>query len=111
MARFEATQLIAAPIEDVFRFRLDLTTLPRYNPDVSDVELVEGQALARGATYTFKLHVAPGWTTTARLTVTEVDAPVRLGFAIDSLMAAREICTFAVTTVNGTRGTELRFAT
>jgi hypothetical protein len=111
MARFEATQLIAAPIEEVFRFRLDLTTLPSYNPDVSDVRLVEGEPLSRGATYTFQLRVAPGWTTSARLTVTEVDSPVRLKFSIDSLMKAREICTFSVTTVNGTRGTEVKFAT
>ncbi|MBK7972568.1 MAG: SRPBCC family protein [Deltaproteobacteria bacterium] len=111
MPRFEARTTIAAPIEKVFRFRLDLTTLPRYNPDVSDVRLVAGEALQPGATYTFRLRIAPGWTTTATLRVTDVEAPVRVGFAIESIMNARETCTFAVTTVAGALATELTFAT
>ena len=111
MPRLEARTTIQARIDDVFRFRLDLTTLPRYNPDVTDVRLVAGEALKPGATYTFRLRVTPGWTTTSTLRVTEVDAPSRVGFAIESIMNARETCTFAVTTVSGAPATELTFAT
>ena len=59
-----ATATFAAPVtpQDVWRYRLDFTNLPEYNPDVSDVARVQegaedgvGGVLGPGARYTFRL--------------------------------------------------------
>jgi hypothetical protein len=69
MGRYVGTRTIAAPVDSVFAYRLDLRNLPAYNPDVRGLQLLRGEAAAEGSVYTFRLRLAPGAWTRAVLTV------------------------------------------
>lgn len=110
MGRYVGTRTIAAPIESVFAYRLDLRNLPAYNPDVRDLRLLRGEpAAAEGSVYTFRLRLAPGIWTRAVLTVAVAERPMRLEFHIASLMEAREVCAFEPSEANGTESTKVSF--
>jgi len=62
MAGFEIVESIeiASPPEPVWRYRLDYTTLPDYNPYVSALERVDDEeALGVGARYRFQVDMEP----------------------------------------------------
>ena len=63
MPRFEVVERIdiAAPAEKVWGYRLDYTTLPDYNPNVTGLERVDGGAeLGVGAVYRFQVDMGAG---------------------------------------------------
>lgn len=109
MGRYVGTRTIAAPIESVFAYRLDLRNLPAYNPDVRGLQLLRGEAAAEGSVYTFRLRLAPGAWTRAVLTVAVAERPIRLEFHITSLMDAREVCAFEPAEMNGMASTKVSF--
>ena len=109
MGRYVGTRTIAAPIESVFEYRLDLHNLPAYNPDVRDLRLLRGEPAGEGSTYSFRLRLAPGTWTRAVLTVGATERPKRLQFRIASLMNAREICDFEPAEMNGKAATRVSF--
>ena len=94
------SELIRAPCEVVFDYRLELANLPRYNPDVTDLRHEAGA-------YQFRVRLFPGVRWPCRLTVTEADRPRRIRFAIESMFRAEECCSFEETH----QGTRVRFET
>ena len=115
MGSFVGTALIEAPRERVFAYRLDVRTLPAYNPDVHDVREDSSPPAGAHSAWRFRLRLGPGWTTDARLVVVESAPPGRLVFEIDSLMRAREVCTFEEAELGAIEerrpGTRVRFET
>jgi hypothetical protein len=109
MGRYVGTRVIAAPIESVFAYRLDLHNLPAYNPDVRDLQLLRGEAEGEGSVYAFRLRLAPGAWTRAVLTVALAKRPMRLEFHITSLMDAWEVCAFEPAEMSGMAATKVSF--
>jgi len=109
VGHYLGTRMIAAPIESVFAYRLDLHNLPAYNPDVRDLRLLRGEPAEEGSVYAFRLRLAPGVWTRAVLTVGAAERPKRLQFRIASLMNAREVCDFEPAEVNGRAATKVSF--
>lgn len=79
-----ASGSFSLPAETVWRYRLDFSNLPEYNPDVSGVERVRdgtagqvGDGLGPGARYAFGLADArqPGISHPVELWIIEVEAP------------------------------------
>jgi len=79
MARIEERVVIAVPPEEVFDYRLDFASnLTTYNTNVRDVEQIEGNQLGVGAKYRVRVHVAPGFSVTSTITVTDAARPERI---------------------------------
>jgi uncharacterized protein YndB with AHSA1/START domain len=108
MGRFEKIAIIDAPIERVFDYRLDVSNLPAYNPDVSELRALFEGAPEVGSAYEFRVRIAPLFRAKCRLTIARIERPHVLEFEMQSLMRAREICTFE--RVEGGK-TRLRFET
>jgi uncharacterized protein YndB with AHSA1/START domain len=102
MGDFVGSTVIRAPRERVFDYRLDLRNLPAYNPDVLGVRALANQPPGPGASYEFRVRIQPGLRISGTLTIVEVERPLRLTLAVQSIMNAREICTFE-TVAEGTR--------
>jgi uncharacterized protein YndB with AHSA1/START domain len=110
MAVFEIVDSIeiTAPPEPVWRYRLDYTTLPEYNPYVSGLKRVDdGEELGVGAQYRFQVDM-PAGAVESLLTVVEAAAASRIVNDIDSSdgSTTREV----VTLVPTERGTRLEIA-
>jgi uncharacterized protein YndB with AHSA1/START domain len=110
MAGFEIVESIeiASPPEPVWRYRLDYTTLPQYNPYVSGLKRVDdGEELGVGAQYRFQVDMEAG-TVESLLTVVEAAAASRIVNDIEASdgTTAREV----VTIVSTERGTRLQLA-
>jgi hypothetical protein len=102
----ETVTIRAAP-ERVFAYRLDVTRLPEYNPDVLGLRALTNGSPSDGSRYRFRLRLLPWVSLPTTLTISEVLAPTRLVFEIASLMSAREVCTFEASG----DGTRVRFET
>jgi hypothetical protein len=109
VGHYVGTRTIAAPIESVFAYRLDLHNLPAYNPDVRDLRLLRGEPAGEGSIYSFRLRLAPGAWTRAVLTIVAAERPRRLQFRIASLMDAQEVCDFEPVEVDGKAATRVSF--
>ena len=109
MGHYVGTRTIAAPIESVFAYRLDLHNLPAYNPDVRDLRLLRGEAARDGSVWAFRLRLAPGVWTRAVLSVAVAERPLRLEFHITSLMDAQEVCAFEPAETTGAAATKVSF--
>jgi hypothetical protein len=109
VAHYVATRTIAAPIESVFAYRLDLRNLPAYNPNVRDLRSLRGEPAQEGSAYAFRLRLAPGAWTRAELSIGLAERPSRLEFLISSLMNAREVCAFEPTEMDGRAATRVSF--
>ncbi len=94
-----AVETFAAPAIEVWRYRLDFTNLPEYNPDVSVVERIAegdpggtGGVLGPGARYTFRLADAskPGVTHPVELWPVTVVEPTLVAAAMTGASDAYE---------------------
>ena len=95
---------IAAPPEAVYDYRLDFTTLPAYNPHVSNMRRTDGGTeLGTGAEYAFDLQL-PGATEPIESPLRVLDArrPSMVTLETGPGFMAREVCTFDATEA-GTR--------
>ncbi len=79
-----AAATFSVPAEHVWRYRLDFTNLPEYNPDVTGVERIRegeadrvGGALGPGARYAFRLADArqPGTSQPVELWIVDAEEP------------------------------------
>lgn len=96
--RYSASAHIDAPPEVVFSYRLDFTTLPAYNPSVTNLRQVAGDGPGKGAEYLFDLTLAEGTDPMETpIRVLEVDAPARIVIDTGPGYMARETCTFDAT--------------
>jgi hypothetical protein len=94
VARFAANTVIEAPCERVFDYRLNLLTLPEYNPGVTGLQQVSGTRGAEGSLYEFRVRVMGPLSVQVRLTVGKVERPRRIEFLMKSTYPAREVCAF-----------------
>jgi hypothetical protein len=95
---YQASAELAAPLDTVFAYRLDFTTLPLYNPSVTNLRQVAGDGAGKGAEYTFDLTIAAGVDPIeSPLRVIEVDEPTRIVIETGPGYMARETCTFTPT--------------
>ncbi len=96
LAGEERAEVAGSP-EDVWRYRLDFTNLPAYNPDVTDLERTtaggEPDGLGAGAEYRFSL-VTPRGSHPVTLSVTSVVAGREVSASMSGAMEAHE--TFVV---------------
>lgn len=93
--RYVEGEEIAAPVERVYAYRLDFTTLPDYNPNVSNLRLTgEGE-------YLFDLTMG-GHTIEVPIRLVEAIPNERIVIETGPGYMARETCAFA-RTANGTR--------
>ena len=107
MASFEATRFIQAAREDVFAYRLNVHTLPEYNPGVARVRLTWGDG-GVGSRYAFPLRLGPVLRIHVQLTVVVAERSRRILFRIDALgTQAEEECFFD----SLSQGTQVRFRT
>lgn len=93
--RYAESIEIAVSPADAFAYRLDFTTLPAYNPHVSNLRQTVGSEPGAGAEYTFDLSLpgAPEPLDTP-IRVLEADAPGRIVIETGPGYMARETCTF-----------------
>jgi Polyketide cyclase / dehydrase and lipid transport len=93
---------VAASPMDVWRYRLDFTNLPAYNPDVTDLERTqrggEPDGLGPGARYAFNLS-GPQGPHPVTLTVTSMDEGREVAATMNGALEARE--TFVVEAAPG----------
>jgi len=90
---------IAAPPESVFDYRLDFTTLPAYNPHVTNLRRTDhGSEPGPGAQYLFDLSLpgAPGPMETP-LRVLQADRPGTVVIETGPDFMALETCRFSAT--------------
>ncbi len=96
LAGEERVEVAASP-SDVWRYRLDFTNLPAYNPDVADLERTvrggEPDGLGPGAEYRFSLVTAQG-SHPVTLAVTSVVSGREVSATMNGAMQAHE--TFVV---------------
>ena len=94
-----AVETFAVPAVEVWRYRLDFTNLPEYNPDVSGVARIAegdpggtGDVLGPGARYTFRLADAsrPGVTHPVELWPVTVVEPTLVAAAMTGASDAYE---------------------
>jgi hypothetical protein len=95
-----ASASFAVPAETVWRYRLDFSNLPEYNPDVSGVERVRdgdsgggvGGALGPGARYAFGLADArqPGISHPVELWIIDAEKPTLVTAGMAGASAAYE---------------------
>ncbi|MGH2830058.1 MAG: SRPBCC family protein [Actinomycetota bacterium] len=89
----EAIEIAAAP-EEIFDYRIDFTTLPEYNPTVSNIRRTDGGSVAgAGAEYLFDLSMG-GATAEMPIRVTLAERPGRIVFDTGPGYMATEDCTF-----------------
>lgn len=94
--RASETAEIAAPVHDVFAYRLDFMNLPSYNPSVTNIRRTDGGTEpGPGAEYLFDLQL-PGADVPMEtpLRMIEADEPKRIAFETGPGFMAREVCTF-----------------
>lgn len=107
--RYAESIEIGVPPEAVFDYRLDFTTLPDYNPNVSNLKRTDGRSEPGvGAEYTFDLTL-PGAPEPMEnpIRVTEATRPSRIVFDTGPGYMATEDCLF---TPVGAGGTAVEFA-
>jgi uncharacterized protein YndB with AHSA1/START domain len=95
--RYSEEELIDAPPEAVFDYRLDYShNLPQYNPNVSKMERTDGGSeLGPGAAYAFEVEIPGMGSMPTTLTVLEAEVPSRIVNEMGSgAITAREECTF-----------------
>lgn len=98
MARIVERAVVAAPPEAVYAYRLDFASnLAAYNPNVASVEQIGGDGPGVGARYRVKVRMAPGYSATALLTVTEAVPPLLVCDRADSFISADETVRFEPT--------------
>jgi hypothetical protein len=94
-----AAATFSVPADSVWRYRLDFSNLPEYNPDVSGVERIEegetsgvGGALGPGARYGFRLADArqPGTSNAVELWIVEAEEPTLVTAGMDGGSEAYE---------------------
>ena len=109
MAEFQEIATIRAPVEKVFEYRLNVKTLPEYNPDVTDLVASQEEA-GEGAVYEFRVKAAPGISFKTKLTIERVDRERHeLVFYMDSLLNARELVKFTAVDDDGYPATRIEF--
>ena len=109
MAEFQEIATICAPVEKVFEYRLNVKTLPEYNPDVTDLVALQDEP-AEGAVYEFKVKAGGGVSLKTKLTIERIDREAyELVFVMDSLMNARELVKFTAIEENGEPATRIEF--
>ncbi len=108
-----AVETFAVPAVEVWRYRLDFTNLPEYNPDVSGVARIAegdpggtGDVLGPGARYTFRLADAsrPGVTHPVELWPVTVVEPTLVAAAMTGASDAYEEFTVRPTGDAGAAG-------
>jgi uncharacterized protein YndB with AHSA1/START domain len=106
--RYSESIEIAVPPEVVYDYRLDFTTLPDYNPNVSNLRRVDhGIDPGPGADYLFDLTLPGAPPMENPLRVVEATRPSRIVFDTGPGFMASENCTFAPV---GAGGTAVEFA-
>jgi hypothetical protein len=103
----ESIEIAVAP-EQVYDYRLDFGNLPDYNPNVSNLQRVDGgDTLGAGAEYTFDLTLPGAPAMENPLRVVEAKRPSRILFDTGPGFMASEDCTFSPV---GAGGTAVSFA-
>src|SRR5437016_3158592 len=94
--RYEESILIAAAPEEVFDFRIDFTTLPQYNPNVSNLKRVDaGTGHEPGAEFLFNLQLAGApEPIESPLRLTTVERPTSFSYETGPGFMAEGLCTF-----------------
>jgi polyketide cyclase/dehydrase/lipid transport protein len=94
--RYEESILIAAEPERVFDYRIDFTTLPQYNPNVSNLRRVDaGTGHEAGAEYVFNLQMAGApEPIESPLRLTTVERPTSFSYDTGPGFMAEGLCTF-----------------
>jgi uncharacterized membrane protein len=94
--RYEESILIAAKAEEVFDYRIDFTTLPRYNPNVSNLKRVDaGSGHEPGAEYVFNLQMAGApEPIESPLRITTVERPTSFSYETGPGFMAEGLCRF-----------------
>ena len=114
--RYEESILIAAAPEEVFDFRIDFTTLPQYNPNVSNLKRVDaGTGHEPGAEFLFNLQLAGApEPIESPLRLTTVERPTSFSYETGPGFMAEGLCTFEAKdggTLVTTETTETNIAT
>lgn len=110
MAEFQEIATILAPVNKVFEYRLNVKTLPEYNPDVSELVALQDSDAEEGSIYEFKVKAGGGLNLKTKLTIERVDREKReLVFFMDSLMRARELVKFTAIEEEGMPATRIEF--
>ena len=92
--RYVEEGVIAAPVEQVFDYRLDLLRLPDYNPNVSTIRRTDGgEEPGPEAEYVFELSIQ-GFTMEMPMRVVAAERPVRIVLETGPGYMARETCSF-----------------
>jgi len=98
--------VIAADIARVYAYRLDFANLPAYNPSVSNMRQVAGDAPGVGAEYRFDLTLG-GATIETPLRVVEATPHERIVIDVGPAYMARETCVLS----ERDAGTAIEFST
>ncbi|MFY9615600.1 MAG: SRPBCC family protein [Candidatus Dormiibacterota bacterium] len=102
MPAYGAAVDVDVPPTDAFAYVADLTRHGEWSADPLDIRLVDGAAGVIGSHYEATAK-AQGKTITARLEVTEAEAPSRLGFRVSDLTGDYEHVFTFTETGSGTR--------
>jgi hypothetical protein len=102
MPAYGAAVDVDVPPADAFAYVADLTRHGEWSADPLDIRLVDGATGVVGSHYQATAE-AQGKTITARLEVTEADAPSRLGFRVSDLTGDYEHLFTFTETGSGTR--------
>lgn len=106
--RYAESVEIAVSPEVVYDYRINFTTLPDYNPNVSNLRRTDaGNAPGAGAEYLFDLTLGGGPPMENPIRVVEATRPSRIVFDTGPGYMAREDCTFSPV---GAGGTAVEFA-
>jgi len=111
MARIVVHALVAVSPADAFDYRLDFgSNLAAYNPNVREVVHTHGDAPGVGSTYRVRVRLAPGFTATTALTVTEATRPSKVCDVVEAFIHAHETVSFEPAALpDGRTGTRVRF--
>ena len=93
--RYEDSMLIDAERERVFDYRLDFSNLPQYNPNVSNLRIINKTAdLGPGTEYLFDLHLPGADPLESPIRITTVERPSSFRYETGPGWMAEGQCTF-----------------
>jgi uncharacterized membrane protein len=105
MAHSVSAVTVPRPIADVFAFLADGTNNPKWRPDVTSIQLVEGSGV--GAQYSQTMKGPGGRSIAGDYRITRYDEPVRLDFEVTA-GPARPVGSFTLRAVDE-QSTEVTF--